>query len=258
VLTEVPTVDTAEGTIITALQKFISDCALEAELANKQAAIEFPTIYTAGKPRSQADTHRSKELFALRQIVLELSPHANLSNVRRRRPSDSAGSPVSPATPTFGPRVNGFNQPERSSTGDPDTEAFWKAQENDFSFFDEEECGQPLRDPSRRLPRRAVEEKMALTPDTEEMDLLSPTRSAGFQSVSSPTLQPPESEGRDVVAELARWRRDKKLLAQRLGRDAGLVPGHWKGEIKIVRPEFSKQKGYVDWYGNYYEKGVYR
>ena len=89
----------------------------------------------------------------------------------------------------------------------------------------------------------------------------------------------------DVVAELAKFRREKKaeyeaavlrwhivnnphnpynisndtvangnvLLDE---KDMPYVEGHWKGEIKIVRNAAPKGRtGIVDMYGNYFEKG---
>ena len=261
VLTDVPPFDDTKGRVVDALERFITDCATESELALAQASLEFPSYCVPGKPRSAHKLHRSRELFGLRQIVLELSSQPKHALSRLRSPSDSSDSPQSPMSPVLHSWLQGFNQPQRSSTGDPDTEAFWKAQEHDFSFFGEEECGQPLDDPGRNLPRRIVEEKMAvpMEPEPGEMVLLSPVATGGFQPTSAPPYsQTAESQTRDVVAELARWRREKKRQAEALGSEGGEGDGHWRGEIKIVRQESQKQQGYVDWYGNYYTKGVYR
>jgi hypothetical protein len=89
----------------------------------------------------------------------------------------------------------------------------------------------------------------------------------------------------DVVAEVATFRRERKaeyegaLLRWRISnnpngarqsldgtlmngvslvdeRDMPYVPGHWKGEVKVVRNATPKGRtGVVDMYGNYFEKG---
>ena len=77
----------------------------------------------------------------------------------------------------------------------------------------------------------------------------------------------------DVVAELAKFRREKKaeyegaLLRWRIAnnpqngavvdeRDMPFIEGHWKGDIKVVRNAAPKGRtGIVDMYGNYFEKG---
>jgi hypothetical protein len=105
-------------------------------------------------------------------------------------------------------------------------------------------------------------------------------------SLSHPPPAPPEEENLvDLVAELAKFRREKKkkyneaLLKWRtqnnpnnpnnpynhtnLDRaqstddtDMAYVEGHWKGKIEIVRNAAPKGRtGVVDIYGNYFEKG---
>src|SRR2546423_10195997 len=109
---------------------------------------------------------------------------------------------------------------------------------------------------------------------------------AGSTSTSNPVTKPstpvkPEEPMLDVVAELAKFRREKKAeyeaallqwrIANNLHRtvngavangfaanenDLPFVEGHWKGEIKVVRNATPKGRtGVVDVYGNYFEKG---
>ena len=103
---------------------------------------------------------------------------------------------------------------------------------------------------------------------------------------SNPIAKPqtpvkPDEPMLDVVAELAKFRREKKaeyeaaLLQWRIAnnphrtmnggvvdgtttdeKDLPFVEGHWKGEIKVVRNAAPKGRtGVVDVYGNYFEKG---
>jgi hypothetical protein len=101
-------------------------------------------------------------------------------------------------------------------------------------------------------------------------------------AMTPPPPHPKEEPLIDVVAELAKFRREKKkeyedaLLKWRIrnnrhnpyngvhldgatttdGKDTPYVEGHWKGEIKIVRNAAPKGRtGTVDVYGNYFEKG---
>jgi hypothetical protein len=120
----------------------------------------------------------------------------------------------------------------------------------------------------------------ATTPLPSEMPGTIP---ASFSQVMAPpTPQPKEEPLIDLVAELAKFRREKKkeyedaLLKWRTRnnphnpyngvhlngaattdeKDMPFVEGHWKGEIKIVRNAAPKGRtGTVDVYGNYFEKG---
>ena len=66
----------------------------------------------------------------------------------------------------------------------------------------------------------------------------------------------------DVVAELAKFRKQKKheyetaLAAAKEKEYRPFIEGHWDGEIKIIRNAAPKgRSGVVDMYGNYFEKG---
>ena len=84
----------------------------------------------------------------------------------------------------------------------------------------------------------------------------------------------------DVVAELAKWRRERKAayegevqnrarrasstfvsVGSKLAESENYVDGYWSGEVKVVRnaKQASKGKmerqGNVDVYGNYFEGG---
>lgn len=116
-----------------------------------------------------------------------------------------------------------------------------------------------------------------------------PSEMPGISLTSSPALHPPPSQAVeeplvDLVAELAKFRREKKQEyeaarlkwkvrnnpnnpyndANRNGsglvtpdeKDMPFIEGHWMGEIKIIRNAAPKGRtGVVDMYGNYFEKG---
>ncbi|MCJ1405859.1 hypothetical protein MMC11_009089 [Xylographa trunciseda] len=246
VLTDVPCMDKNQH-VVNSLKKFLEDCAMEFKLATMQASLEHPLLYIPGKPRSAHLQHRRRELFALKRIVLEMAPPLPAASS-----SSSVDMPVSPRTPTQ--RTMSLN---RSSTEDPDTEAFWVAQENDFSFFGDEECGLPAAEPGMHFPMSALSEKMVLPMDS--------LRSGGLPTLQQPEKPDPE-EGLDVVQELAKYRKEKKAMyenAIELGKK--FVDGYWPGEVKVIRLSGKKDAGggrkrggSVDWYGNYNENGVYR
>ena len=80
----------------------------------------------------------------------------------------------------------------------------------------------------------------------------------------------------DLISELASWRKQRKAayetaMAQfarfrpRAHDEDGevgevmppFVEGYWTGEVKVVRNEAPKgRSGVVDWFGNYFEKGI--
>jgi hypothetical protein len=246
VLTDVPLNDNEQMMATARLQRFLEDCSEEAHLAALQASIEYPLLYVPGKPRSSHQQHRSRELFALRQIVLEMASPSSAAASMMEGPR----SPVSPHASTWRSKRNS------SSTGDRDTEMFWSAQENDFSFFGAEECGLPASEPGMHFPLSALAEKMVLPAD-------------GPPAGALPTLQQATAgrPDRDVVAALARFRRERKARWERernreLGGRKTFVHGHWPGEVKVVRRKAGERKGEgqseVDFYGNYLERGVYR
>ena len=244
VLTDLPCMDKTQH-VVNSLKKFLDDCATECKLATIQASLEHPLLYIPGKPRSAHLQHRKRELFALKRIVLEMAPPLPAG-------SSSGDMPASPRTPTQ--RTWSLN---RSSTEDSDTEAFWVAQENDFSFFGDEECGLPAAEPGMHFPMSALSEKMVLPMDS--------LHSGGLPTLQQPE-QPDPEQGLDVVQELAKYRKEKKAMyenALRFGKK--FVDGYWPGEVKVVRMSGKKdlgggrrRGGSVDWYGNYNENGVYR
>lgn len=225
-LTNVPCFDTA-GQVINALIQFIKDCALEAELADRQARFEVDPFPKPGERRSKHNRHTAREIFALRQIALEMAPVA---------------SPVTPKS------ASKFISRTKSSTEDADSEALWSAAENDFTFFDnDEECGLPSIDTDTYVPYSALSEKLMLPAEGFEPDALPKIKTT--QIKDAPV---------DVVQELARFRKERKTAYENAVAGGLLhVEGYWPGEVKIIRGHH--MGGKMDYYGNHFEKGgVYR
>jgi hypothetical protein len=271
VLTDVPSHVTPNSSILSALTRFITACSNEALLATLQAGSDYSL--PPGRARMQAEQQRSRSLFGLRRLVLEITP-VDSSKLTSWKPA------------------NQYNATGHSSTGDRDSENLWSAAANDFSFFGEEECGVPENDPGKYFPMAVLNEKVSLMP-SEDDSLHSPdSPRLGHHLPRSPkTPGPPmTAEDRkqqcqapmiDLVAELAAFRRGKKAEYEQVVRRererrstlgtgaSGLlmpssphislshyVEGHWKGEVKIVRNPVPKVRtGTVDLYGNYFEKG---
>ncbi|KAL8689467.1 MAG: hypothetical protein Q9218_004872 [Villophora microphyllina] len=236
-LTDVPCYDNT-GQLVDSLIQFIRYCAAELDFATLQVDMEaknwIGSQFHYPKPTRQA----IQDLFALQRITLEISPPNASSPSSLLFPN----SPLSPQTPRSTLRT-------LSSTEDADSEAFWAAQENDFSFFDDnEECGLPSIEPGTRMPLSSISEKMTVASES----MPTPT--------SATSQYPPKAEAaKDVVQELIKFRKDRKAAyenAVRLGKRT--VEGYWPGEVKVVRRQGGKHAT-VDYYGNLFEKGyIYR
>lgn len=225
VLTGVPCFDNTG--IVDFLIGFIRACALRAESARLRA-LQGPDLVGVSN-----DPQEIQNMSSLQRIILEMSPLDSSRTGRRRN------LPGSSQTPWSSLRT-------KSSTEDPDSEAFWSAQENDFSFFDdEEECGLPSKE-GHHFPLSTLSEKMLVTPNEDQTETLPNVH----QSQSVNTLV-------DVVQELSKFRKDRKAAhedALRLGQH--YVEGYWPGEIKIVRRD-ARSNHNADYYGNVYERGIY-
>lgn len=227
VLTDVPPSTTAPE-VPQRLIQFIKDCAEETHIAALAAKGAY--ALPPGRDRQLAEREYVRSLFALRRIVLEMAP-----------PDD----PDANRKPTSAWRL----YPSKSSTEDADTEAFWSAAERDFSFFGDEECGVPSREPGRALPLADMAEKVVFVPEGP---------------APPPVLLQQQQQTRvfDVVAQLSAFRRDRKAAHAAAVVHGGeaeqpQVEGHWEGEITVVRRPVEERSGdgEVDCYGNYYEKG---
>ncbi|KAI9879090.1 MAG: hypothetical protein M1830_009609 [Pleopsidium flavum] len=248
VLTDVPC-KYANRHLIDRLISFICHCAEEAEIANLQASVdEFPVQKDLGRESSHMP-NRAHEIFALQHIILEMAPASAVSS--------ALAHPLSPRTP---PNSNGKPRfRSKSSTEDADSESFWLAAQNDFSFFGSEECGLPEAEPGLHFPMSSLNEKVVLP--TEDM-----------QEATLPILQPymnyPHQHAVefDVIAELSKFRKERKRAYEAARQDRNNMPmprpnlsvnGYWAGEIKVIRhgPGDGSRHGSVDWYRNPFEKG---
>ncbi|EAW08056.1 Leucine Rich Repeat domain protein [Aspergillus clavatus NRRL 1] len=225
ILTDVPSHVPKGSPILEALIRFITACSNEALLATLQAGSDYSL--PPGQARAQAEQEKSRSLFALRRLVLEVTPTSNLQGPARLGPWKS---------------INQQNGTSKSSTGDRDSENLWSAATGDFSFFGEDECGIPDNDPGKYFPMAVLNEKVTLIP--EEDASLSPTsldhptvsglqgiqpRDTSFSSSLGSIDTTPRSRSNtmnkndganppdailssiDLVAELAAFRRAKKL-----------------------------------------------
>lgn len=269
VLTDVPSHIPPNSPILYTLKRFITACSNEALLATLQAGSDYSL--PPGQARLQAEQHRSRSLFGLRRIILEITPTETSTRLTTWKPAS---------------QHNGISN---SSTGDRDSENLWAAATDDFSFFGEEECGIPENDPGKYFPMAVLNEKVSLMPLDDESTLSgkdSPLPGDASLHGSSPSGREQSPQGEliqnvDVVSELAAFRRTKKaeyeqVVRRERGRRstigsgassflsmsapqismAHFVDGHWKGEVKVVRnPTPKGRTGTVDMYGNYFEKG---
>lgn len=273
VLTDVPSHVPAGSPILENLIRFITACSNEALLATLQAGTDYSL--PPGQSRLRAEQQRARSLFALRRLVLEItpvSPNTRLTSWKPRRSQNGV-----------------------SSTGDRDLENMWSEAMDDFSFFGETECGIPENDPGKYFPMAVLNEKVSLMPEDDDSihSGTSPIDGPFSSSIRSPPsnrqghtfttsvpvydrANPPQAESPpvDLVAELSAFRRRKKAEYESLVRRrkdtassflsaspsfrpsspasavssstltaapapsprmAHFVEGHWSGEVKIVR-----------------------
>ncbi|KAJ5085433.1 hypothetical protein N7532_010204 [Penicillium argentinense] len=278
VLTDVPSHIPPNSPVIYTLTRFITACSNEALLATLQAGSDYSL--PPGQARLQAEQQRTRSLFGLRRIILEITPTDTSTRLTSWKSANQR---------------DGFSN---SSTGDRDSENLWAAATDDFSFFGEEECGIPENDPGKYFPMAVLNEKVTILPSDDDSPSSGkepplPRQDVSRQTMSSVPGGAPSPSGKDnlspqgqlvqnvdVVAELAAFRRAKKaeyeqVVRRERGRRstvgsgissifssgpqislAHFVEGYWKGEVKVVRnPAPQGRSGTVDMYGNYFEKG---
>ena len=255
------------------LIRLIADAAEELSLAKQQATLESSSLYVPGRPRSMHHSHRVRELFALESIILEMAdPYALMPGSKFVPGNQAAGpglgqgkGPPSSARTSTRPRTH--HRQSLSSTGDADSEAFWRSSENDFSFFGDEECGLPAREPAWHVPLATVSEKMFVSPEEDDSEMVTspgmysstatwttggktggPVSSktdklndgASILATGSPAPDgsTAEEEIEDVVQSLARYRKERKAAYDRViqaGGEGKDVEGYWPGEVRVVR-----------------------
>jgi hypothetical protein len=225
VLTDVPSHVPANSPILQSLIRFITCCSDEALLATLQAGSDYSL--PPGRARAKAEQERSRSLFALRRLVLEVTP------VEKNTAKLTAWKSLS--------YQHGIT---KSSTGDRDSEKLWAAAADDFSFFGEAECGVPEHDPGKYFPMAVLNEKVTLIPDDDSgssgnttpvvgvpnpynpnvnlshgrgsrSNSLNPRQAQNDGSAVLPQFDTPEV---DLVAELTAFRRSKKAEYEELLR----------------------------------------
>jgi hypothetical protein len=222
VLTDVPT-STDDQEVIRRMIQYIKDAAEEASIARKRA--EHTYALPPGRSRAVAEREHAHSLFALRRLVLEMAPPR------------VAAKKVSSAWRSY---------PTMSSTEDADSEAFWEAATQDFSFFGEEECGLPDVEPGRSLPLEAM---------------------SGLELASERPEEPPTPRSDeeqqpllDVVGEIAKFRKERKAANNNLIQMGVADPdleGYWPGDVTVIRHPLNEELGELDCYGNRFESGWY-
>jgi hypothetical protein len=221
VLTEVPVA--AEKNVVDRIIQFIKDTADEALIAKKRAKHTY--MLPPGRRRAVAEEEYARSLFALRRIVLEMASQ------------QSEPKKISTSWRSY---------PTLSSTEDADSEAFWEAASHDFSFFGDEECGQPTK-LVHTLPLAAMSGLE-----------LAPTQNRLAPESRKPNLS--SKQLFDVVGEVGKFRRTKKAAYENLvamGEVDPAVEGYWPGDITVLRKPLNPENGQLDCYGNRYESGWY-
>ena len=284
-LTEVSTM-TPSKTLIQNLKSFISDCAIEHHLAVSQADIEakadphrinYPNPHSHSRP--SGTSAGASSFFALQKIILELTPprsrDASRATDSSTRDHPSLHSPHhSPHSPQFPPSAVKRSK-NWSTTEDPDTEAFWNAAENDFSFFSEgvpnrgdgDECGLPAVEPGGRLPKTIGDKEAVVVSaagDNDDESVRPGSRDGRKDGGSRAEVRQEREQLYDVVGELARWRAERKGAFREAMEEEGggggkavFVEGYWPGEVKIVRLGRNRERD-ADGYGGCFERVVRR
>jgi hypothetical protein len=222
VLTNVPT-STIDERIVHRLIQYIRDAAEEAFIARQRAKHSY--ALPPGRSRAIAEKEHAQSLFALKRLVFEMAP------------PEAASKKVSTSWRAY---------PTKSSTEDPDSEAFWEAAAHDFSFFGEEECGLPDTQLGYTLPLAAMS-GLELAPQQTAAPS-SPTDNNVVQTLRL----------LDVIGEIAKFRKEAKAKYNNLlqmGYSDPDVEGYWPGDVTVVRQPLEQDAGEVDCYGNRYESG---
>lgn len=251
-LTDVPCHEHSRN-VVDALIRFLQYCSLEAELASIEARLKPHPVRQAGHASGYSlHQHDTREIFALQRLVLEMA--------QEEPPSSAALKSLG----QYRPRRSKFvANRTMSSTEDADSEAFWSASQNDFTFFDdEEECGLPAAETSAiDFSHSPMLSEKITAPSDDDVNSTSyvgptPQKQSKIKTGNAPTTI-------DVILEVAKFRKERKAAYEiEKAKGARSVDGYWPGEVKVVRSNASKHtasEGMIDYYGNFFENGyVYR
>ena len=206
---------------------FIRQCGEEAWLAKSQAKLDY-SLPPGRRGHAAAIKHSTDKIFALKKLVLELAP-------------EGAGRRNSKASPWH-------HAGKKSVTEDRDSESFWSAAEQDFSFFGEEDYSFPSLESGRYAHSHDKEVNIGIgyVPRTN-----------GLQA------NPPPPPRLDTIPLISTFRKERKLAHQRnvvAGSVDHETEGFWDGVVQVVRPgNEMRADELIDYYGNRFENGyLYR
>lgn len=234
VLTDVPAKAPSDD-VAKHLIQFILDCSEEANWAKLQASVGYEL--PPGRDRRDTEQRYARTLFALQRLVLEVAQERPDSPVHNRSWRHSGGIGTIPNS--------------KSSVEDPDCETFWTAARDDFSFFGDEECGQP-DGLERRVPLAALMEKMSVVADADEpSEGIAPWQNGGMwqeenreasmvRRMAEMGAADEQMKKYNVLAEVSKFRKEKRRareIAVARGDADAFVEGFWVGEIVVVRPK---------------------
>jgi hypothetical protein len=196
---------------------FIAACGEESHWSRLQSRSTYALPPGSSRSRASVQATYATSLFALRQVVLE---------VTAVRAAPGNGQQLVP---------RGARAELKSSVEDPDCEVFWSAAAEDFSFFGSggaEECGVPESELRGVVPLEAQMGKMVVGESV----------GGGATWTTGPLASGggggKQGEVVDVLAEISRFRREKRAAHQNAvehGLEDQFIEGFWEGDIKVIR-----------------------
>ena len=203
ILTDVPSHIHANCGLLPNLIRFITACSNEALLAALHAETDYSL--PPGQARKKAEQQRARSLFALRRLILEITPVPTSNEGDRLTAWKSENAHT------------GY-----SSTGDRDSENLWTAAADDFSFFGETDDH---------------DDKIVLTPDDED-SVGSRTPNTGPMVDVVGELSAFRRGKKTEYEQLMREAAVSPSMSVKSASEQAMamfVEGYWKGEVKLVR-----------------------
>ena len=222
-LCDVPQI-TIDNNVAESIIRLVEDCALESDFAKQEARHSY--VHPPGTSQKAFESQYLSSIFSLQRIILELKPD-------RENTKTKASWRVQPTS--------------NATTEDVDSEAFWDAAQQDFTFFDDEECGQPM-------------EQANPVPSWFMDPIPSMVKSAtGPANSGKTTVEPNQDAQIDVISKITKFRQECKAAKQArlaVGSSDEYVVGYWQGQIQVVHPDHRRNADEArDCYGNIFEKG---